>query len=176
MRVLNPLPLFDPDSLLKEFKIHDIKPIHAQRIWRMLLQSSASSIDDIPEIPKEARALIKSKFTLSTSKVISRTDARDGSTTKLLIELQDGQRIESVIMRYGQVVLEKFPEEELAKQSDGREDRPFKSNGRATLCVSSQVGCAMGCTFCATGTMGLLSNLSCGEILEQLSMFTSLRL
>ena len=43
-----------------------------------------------------------------------------------------------------------------------------RSHRRATVCVSSQVGCAIGCTFCATGTMNLIANLQCGEILEQL--------
>jgi adenine C2-methylase RlmN of 23S rRNA A2503 and tRNA A37 len=48
------------------------------------------------------------------------------------------------------------------------EDPKFKSNPRSTLCISSQIGCAMGCTFCATGTMGLVGHLTAGEILEQL--------
>ncbi|KAH6570820.1 hypothetical protein BASA60_007543 [Batrachochytrium salamandrivorans] len=101
--------------------------------------------------------------------VISRTDNSDGSTTKLLIELQDGQRIETVIMRYGDVSLSSFPDEEKEKQVlDVEGNIKFRSKKRATVCVSSQVGCAMGCTFCATGTMGLLANLSAGEILEQL--------
>ena len=59
------------------------------------------------------------------------------------MKLQDGHRVESVLMRH-----------------DG---------GRNTLCVSSQVGCKMGCTFCATGTLGELGNLTAGEILEQLA-------
>lgn len=75
----------------------------------------------------------------------------DGSTTKLLIRLQDGQHIESVIMRHKQ-----------------RDVATGNVEQRITLCVSSQVGCAQGCTFCATGTMGMRGNLLCGEILEQL--------
>lgn len=55
----------------------------------------------------------------------------------MLIELHDGEEVEAVIMRHEK---------------------------RATLCVSSQVGCKMGCTFCATGTMGLRGNLSSGEV------------
>jgi adenine C2-methylase RlmN of 23S rRNA A2503 and tRNA A37 len=69
-------------------------------------------------------------------------------TIKLLVKLQDDHLVEAVIMRYG---------------GEGR-----KASNRATLCVSSQVGCKMGCTFCATGTMGLSGNLTSGEILEQL--------
>lgn len=96
-----------------------------------------------------------------------------------MIELQDGQRIETVIMRYGDVALDNYPVLQKEKlTTDGTFQ--FKSNKRATVCVSSQVGCAMGCTFCATGindsltfinllgTMNLLANLNPGEILEQL--------
>lgn len=170
-RTLSPLPLFDPESLLGAFAEASIKPAHARRLWRLILQQGYS-IDDVPELPKEARSIIDSRFTLSTSEVLSRTDARDGSTTKLLIRLQDGQKIETVIMRYGQVELESYPEEEkarrLAASADGDNVTKFKSKGRATVCVSSQVGCSMGCTFCATGTMGLRSHLTAGEILEQL--------
>ena len=82
------------------------------------------------------------EFVTITSKIASQRTSEDGTTTKLAVELQDGHVVESVIMRH--------------------------SNSRATLCVSSQVGCAMGCTFCATGTMGIRGNLCSGEILEQL--------
>ena len=81
------------------------------------------------------------KFETVTSKVQMHKTSADGTTTKLAVELQDGHVVESVLMRH---------------------------EGRCTLCVSSQVGCAMGCTFCATGTMGIRGNLSSGEILEQL--------
>eukprot|EP00984_Skeletonema_dohrnii_P033789 scaffold31533_cov104-Skeletonema_dohrnii-CCMP3373.AAC.1 len=81
------------------------------------------------------------KFATITSKVQMHQTSADGTTTKLAVELQDGHVVESVLMRH---------------------------EGRCTLCVSSQVGCAMGCTFCATGTMGIRGNLSSGEILEQL--------
>ena len=82
------------------------------------------------------------KFATHTTSVKSELTSSDGSTTKLLIALHDGHMVESVIMRH--------------------------ESGRNTLCVSSQVGCAMGCTFCATGTMGIIGSLSTGEILEQL--------
>ena len=68
------------------------------------------------------------KFDTVTSKVQLHRTSADGTTTKLAVELQDGHVVESVLMRH---------------------------KGRCTLCVSSQVGCAMGCTFCATGTMGI---------------------
>ena len=84
-------------------------------------------------------------FVTMTTKVQQKMMSADRSTTKLIVELHDGQAVESVLMRYEQ-----------------------KGAGRASLCVSSQVGCAMGCTFCATGTMGLFGNLTTAEILEQI--------
>lgn len=84
--------------------------------------------------------------TLTTSIQVARTSS-DQSTTKLAVRLHDGHLVESVLMRYN---------------TNGK-----RSSARASLCVSSQVGCAMGCTFCATATMGILGNLNTGEILEQ---------
>ncbi|KAL7548533.1 hypothetical protein ACHAWF_011818 [Thalassiosira exigua] len=81
------------------------------------------------------------EFVTIASNVKARQTSRDGTTTKLAVELRDGHVVESVLMRHGK---------------------------RVTICVSSQVGCAMGCTFCATGTMGIRGDLSSGEILEQL--------
>lgn len=99
------------------------------------------------QLPKDfLEFLIKTPdFVTLTTSVQQKKTSLDGSTTKLIVELHDGQVVESVLMRY---------------------DR--KGSGRASLCVSSQVGCAMGCTFCATGTMGLFGNLTAAEILEQM--------
>jgi len=91
-------------------------------------------------LPKQLYSLF-SEWTTLTSKVVHVSESSDYVTTKLLIELQSGDRIESVILRH---------------------------NKRTTLCVSSQVGCKMGCAFCATGTLGQRANLTAGEIQEQL--------
>ena len=102
------------------------------------------------QLPKAFMEFLKTTTALTTltSKVLQQQTSSDGTTTKLAIELHDGNVVESVLMRYA---------------------NPYTSSGgRASLCVSSQVGCAMGCTFCATGTMGLFGNLTAGEILEQI--------
>jgi adenine C2-methylase RlmN of 23S rRNA A2503 and tRNA A37 len=76
-----------------------------------------------------------------STKLVSNADGGDGGTSKLLIETHDGHQVEAVVIR---------------------------RHGRATtICVSSQVGCQMGCQFCATGTMGILGDLTAAEILEQ---------
>ena len=69
---------------------------------------------------------------------------------KLVVKMQDGQLVETVAIVH-----------------EAAAGRPRRSQGRITVCVSSQVGCKMGCTFCATGTMGLRANLTAGEIVEQ---------
>jgi sorting nexin-8 len=98
-------------------------------------------------LPKKLLQFVEhtTDFVTVTSRIKEKFTSMDKSTTKLIIELYDGMVVESVLMRYER-----------------------KGDGRASLCVSSQVGCAMGCTFCATGTMGLSGNLTAGEILEQL--------
>ncbi|KAJ3020051.1 sorting nexin [Thoreauomyces humboldtii] len=186
-RVLSPKSIFDEELVLEAFRAEGIKDSAARLLWRVLIQrpellpaDSLTPWRHIAEFPKAAAKVLDEQFVLTTSRVVTQTDAKDMSTTKLLIELQDGQRIESVIMRYGQVELDSFPRE-LEKRKGRRSEGPpdpnevkhddplaFRSKSRATLCVSSQVGCAMGCTFCATGTMGLLSNLTSGEIIEQI--------
>lgn len=84
-------------------------------------------------------------FVTITTKIDLALLSKDGTTTKLAVRLHDGHVVESVLMRYIN-----------------------KSGCRASLCVSSQVGCAMGCTFCATATMGIKGNLTSYEILEQI--------
>ena len=109
---------------------------------RRLRQLPKALLDFLSSLNNHNNNNKNSEFVTMTSKIASQRTSKDGTTTKLAIELQDGHVVESVIMRH--------------------------SNSRATLCVSSQVGCAMGCTFCATGTMGIRGNLCSGEILEQL--------
>lgn len=173
-RSLFPKPVFDGPLLLEAFSKHGINPVHATKIWRTLIyQSHITDFKDIPNLPKKAYQVLEEEFVLFTSKIIKLTEAKDKSTTKMLIELQDGKMIETVVMRYGDVELDHFPEEEKAKRIARNNETgtlKFKSNKRATLCVSSQVGCAQACTFCSTGTMGLQGNLHAGEILEQLML------
>ena len=197
-RALQPKPLFDEDLVLAALEAQKIPVQHAFTVWRNILRNGAHSWREIRDLPNALRMVLDRDFVLLTSRVIRADHSTDGSTTKLLVELQDGHRIESVIMRYGAVQLADFPSEmQRAVPPDTSQTRgsgmdaaplrvdpaepqrresvdshetvtTYRSNRRATLCISSQVGCSMGCTFCATGTMGLLANLTPGEMLEQL--------
>jgi 23S rRNA (adenine2503-C2)-methyltransferase len=92
------------------------------------------------DLPKSLRGALEAEFQIWTTTIAKHNRADDG-TEKLLLELHDGQRIECVLLRDGE---------------------------RRTVCISSQVGCAMGCVFCASGLDGVIRNLTTGEILEQL--------
>jgi sorting nexin-8 len=99
------------------------------------------------QLPKTLLDFLKDPnngFLTVTTTVDQAKTSADGTTTKLAVRLHDGHLVETVLMLY-----------------------VTKDGSRASLCVSSQVGCAMGCTFCATGTMGIRGNLTTGEILEQ---------
>ncbi|BDR54632.1 putative dual-specificity RNA methyltransferase RlmN [Bombiscardovia apis] len=101
------------------------------------LSTDSRTYSDFPAAKREEAA---QQFFPNLITEVTRQVADNGTTIKTLWELFDGSRIESVLMRYTK---------------------------RTTLCISSQVGCGMGCPFCATGQLGLTRNMSTGEILEQ---------
>ena len=170
-RTFEPHPVFDLPYLLDFLRENEIKTIHAKRIYKGLVkqlvekgldaeEDAAEIWSGIDELPKELYELLPRHFTPLSSKVVKQEGSLRGDTTKMVVELQDGLQVESVIMRYD-------PKKgRYARNSQPGQQRPGKA--RATLCLSSQVGCAMGCKFCATGTMGLKGNLNPAEIFEQL--------
>ena len=114
--------------------------VHAARLWKYMYLGLAGPSDRLAEIPARVRARLAAETRLGVLPVALETESRDGFTRKFLLGLGDGERIEAVLMRY---------------------------TGRATACVSSQAGCAMGCVFCATGQMGYRRHLTPGEIVSQ---------
>lgn len=148
--------VFDSLILKTEFEKSGISPRFIPLIWKFVLQNPNCNWDEIPSLPSAAYALLESKFVAFSSKLDSVMDSTDGVTTKLLIKLQNGAYVEAVIMRYD-------------SRLGTLNGKPRPGGLRSTLCISSQVGCKMGCKFCATGTMGFKNNLSSGEIVEQLA-------
>lgn len=147
--------VFDGSVLKAEFEKAGINAQFIPFIWKHVLQNPDCKWDEIPSLPSAAYPLLNSKFLPSTSTFHSVTNSTDGGTSKLLVKLQSGAFVEAVVMRY---------DTRLGKYAG----KPRPGGPRSTLCVSSQVGCKMGCKFCATGSMGFKSNLSTGEIIEQL--------
>lgn len=122
------------------------KPYQAKVLYSWLVKG-VSDIDAMSSLSKADRERIKVLYPHAISSKIVKQEA-EGSAVKLLVELEDGALIECVML------------------SDGE--------GRKTACLSSQVGCAMGCSFCKTGTMGLVRNLTDYEIVEQFVHLRSL--
>jgi 23S rRNA (adenine2503-C2)-methyltransferase len=113
----------------------------AQQIRRGAFERRAGSFDDMTDLPKALRAQLADAMQFFSAAVAAHRTAADGSE-KLLLELRDGERIECVVLR--------------------------DDKGHCNLCLSSQVGCGMGCAFCASGLEGIVRNLTHGEIIEQM--------
>jgi 23S rRNA (adenine2503-C2)-methyltransferase len=118
----------------------DLSPVHARRLWNYLYLELAESFAAMPELPPKVVARLAAETSIGVLPTALETDSSDGFTRKYLLRLKDDERIETVLMRF---------------------------TGRVTACVSSQVGCAMGCVFCATGQMGYTRHLTPGEIVAQ---------
>lgn len=129
-RTLSPQTIFNEEALIHSLKSNKINEKHAKTLLRMVIQQKQTDYRTIKDMPKKMLEILDTQFILTTSKVIKKTEAKDGSTTKLLIELQDGKRIESCIMRYGDVEFDNYPEHEKARV---KEAGKFRSNKRATL-------------------------------------------
>lgn len=112
-----------------------------RQLARWLHARGARSFEEMTDLPAALRRRLPEVVRLTTLRVLRRTTSADRSTTKYLLECPDGSTVESVWMRY--------------------------ADGRRSACVSTQVGCGMGCTFCATGLSGLGRNLTAGEITDQ---------
>ena len=114
--------------------------VHTERLWNYLYIRLAGSFTEMTGLPPKVRAKLEAEAQLGLLGTALETDSSDGFTRKYLLQLADREKIETVLMRY---------------------------TGRVTACVSSQVGCAMGCVFCATGQMGYTRHLTAGEIVAQ---------
>jgi len=115
-------------------------PYRARQVWQWLWQKGATHPDEMTNLSRDLRKALGEVSDIVYPRVVGRQQSRDG-TVKLLLGLADGHAVETVLI----------PEKD-----------------HFTQCLSTQVGCAMGCTFCRTGTMGLARNLTHGEILGQI--------
>lgn len=128
-----------PDELEQWLKQHGEKPFRAAQIYDWLYNKRVKTFDEMLNLPKGLREKLEANFALTTLSTIVKQESKDG-TIKFLFQLQDGYSIETVLMRhdYGN-----------------------------SICVTTQVGCRIGCTFCASTLGGLKRHLMAGEIVEQ---------
>ena len=134
------------EDLIKEFIDRGDKKYRADQVWRSLYKDGVRDFGEITTLSKPLRKSLDTQFTISPLSVETSLTSSDSSTTKKLFKLHDGELIETVLMRY---------------EPDG-----YRKN-RKTVCVSTQAGCALGCTFCATGQQGFRRNLRVSEIVDQ---------
>ena len=121
------------------------QPFHARQLYRWIHKRGVTSPLEMTDLPRVLRARLQAEFAVATPQVLEDRTSVDG-TRKLVLGLQDGRRIESVFIP----------------------DTPAM-----TFCISTQVGCAMGCGFCLTGQMGLVRHLTAGEIVGQVRVLAA---
>ncbi|MFN7731895.1 MAG: 23S rRNA (adenine(2503)-C(2))-methyltransferase RlmN, partial [Pirellula sp.] len=137
---LQPILDWSQSRLVEWLQARSWPKFRAAQIWRWILQRRASSFEQMTDLPKDLRKALSESFEIFRTTTAAHQHSSDG-TEKLLLQLADGGRIECVLLRDGP---------------------------RRSICVSSQVGCAMGCVFCASGLDGVERNLTRGEIVEQM--------
>jgi 23S rRNA (adenine2503-C2)-methyltransferase len=130
------------DALLTFMLEHGFKKYRTDQVWHWLYQQKITQFNDMKNVPKEIIDLLSEHFRLEGLELVLKHVSQDG-TMKCLYALHDGHLIESVLMRqhYGN-----------------------------SICVTTQVGCNLGCSFCASGLLTKSRDLSSGEIVEQLIM------
>lgn len=138
MLTLSGLKLEELENLMNEFGASKFR---AKQIHNWIYSKSVSTIDEMTNLAKDFREELKQKAVVTETKIKIKQVSSDG-TIKYLIEYPDGECVETVLMR-------------------------FDNRANLTACVSSQVGCAVNCSFCATGKRGFIRNLTYQEIIEQ---------
>lgn len=133
---------YDLEDLKVELKLLGEKPFRAEQIFKWIYQDKVTNFDEMTNLSLDLRKKLEENYTLGLFKIVKKLESVDG-TKKYLFDVQDGQGnlIESVLMQY---------------------------HHGYTICVSSQIGCKMGCKFCASTGIPFSRNLETGEIVEQL--------
>ena len=131
---------YDLEDLKENLQSIGEKPYRAEQIFKWLYVDKVKSFDEMTNLSLELRDKLKQNYNICNFKIIKKLESVDG-TKKYLFDILDGNAIETVLMEY--------------------------HHGK-TICVSSQVGCKMGCKFCASTGIPFVRNLTAGEIVEQI--------
>ena len=131
-----------------------IKPkFRAKQIYSWVYHKRVDSFLDMKNLPANMREELEEKYTIYSAQIVSKQVSSDGSI-KYLFKLHDGHTVEAVLL--------------LMRDTQYNEDGSIKHLPKYTVCVSSQVGCKVGCAFCLTAKGGFIRDLSAGEIVEQI--------
>lgn len=136
------------------------EPVYrVKQIQKWLYRELVEDFDAMSNIPQSLRARLKQETTIGTLKLIAVQDSADKLTRKALFQMGDGQTVETVLMRY------------LDAPGSPEDSADPPNVARRTVCISTQVGCPVGCPFCETGQAGYIRNLTLGEIVAQVIYF-----
>ena len=125
----------------------------AKQIYNWVYNKRVKSFHDMQNIPKNLRGELDAKYTIYNSSIVNKQVSSDGSI-KYLFKLHDGHTVETVLL--------------LMRDTQYNEDGSIKHLPKYTVCVSSQVGCKVGCAFCLTAKGGFIRDLEASEIVEQI--------
>jgi 23S rRNA (adenine2503-C2)-methyltransferase len=131
---------YNLEELKKEFTEMNEKPFRAEQVFKWIYEAKVTSFDEMTNLSLELREKLKQNYTICNFKILRKQESSDG-TKKYLFDILDGNAIETVLMSY---------------------------HHGYTICVSSQVGCKMGCKFCASTGIKFVRSLTSGEIVEQI--------
>ena len=131
---------YNLSELKQELENIGEKPFRAEQIFKWLYQEKVKSFDEMTNISLELREKLKQNYNMCNFEILKKQQSKDG-TIKYLFDLLDGNAIETVLMSY---------------------------HHGYSICVSSQIGCKMGCKFCASTGINFIRNLTSGEIVEQI--------
>jgi len=128
-------------ELQEDFALRGLQKFRAAQVYRWLHQRGATSFDEMTDLSKDLRVALKESFEIRNTEIAIRRVSKIDGTKKYLFRLNDGEMIESVLMKY--------------------------KHGYS-ICISTQAGCKMGCTFCATGKSGFSRDLLPSEMISEI--------
>ena len=131
---------YNLEELKKELQTINEKPFRAEQIFKWLYQEKVKSFDEMTNLSLDLREKLKQNYTICNYNILKKQESKDG-TIKYLFDVLDGNAIETVLMSY---------------------------HHGYSICVSSQIGCKMGCKFCASTGINFIRSLTSGEIVEQI--------
>ena len=131
---------YNLEELKKELQTINEKPFRAEQIFKWLYQEKVKSFDEMTNLSLDLREKLKQNYTICNYNILKKQESKDG-TIKYLFDVLDGSAIETVLMSY---------------------------HHGYSICVSSQIGCKMGCKFCASTGINFIRSLTSGEIVEQI--------
>jgi 23S rRNA (adenine2503-C2)-methyltransferase len=171
---LRPLLDLSFQQLAETIESLGLEPYRARQVWHALYQQRVSSVGEMSSLPKSARdSLTRAGFQVGMPRIGQAFVSVDG-TERYLVSCTDGETVETVWMPNGDDGelgdgSEAATEEAEAASVAGEKSETSIPYRRATICVSSQVGCAVNCQFCLTAKLGVKRNLTAGEIAGQVA-------